>query len=345
LAAEPKSEPRFSRLKSWRCGALAALAVCLAIALAGAAGAQQPGPQLTVSKGKLAAALHCQGKIAGAAKEPVLLSTGTGATGGELYALLKPALDRYSHPVCYIDYPSFTTADVQISVQYLVFATRRISRLADRPIAIYGISQGALLPRIALDYWPGLVAKVTDVIAAAGPQHGSTASVGTPCSRSNPCAPAIWQQIAGSNILRALSHQLDQSPGTTGWTTVRSLNDEVVQPQSGPHPASVLRGASNILIQSVCPGRQRNHVGTSADSVTFAALVDAVAHRGPAKAARFPANVCAKQYAPGIDDQGADAGIAAYYGVLADRIFNRVPKVPAEPRVRAWAKRVPPVGY
>jgi hypothetical protein len=30
--------------------------------------------------------------------------------------------------------------------------------------------------------------------------------------------------------------------------------------------------------------------------------------------------------------------IAAYYGVLADRILNRVPKVPAEPRVRAWAK-------
>lgn len=313
---------------------LAALALCLAALSASPAAAR--APRLTVPKAKLAAAFHCKGKLAGARSEPILLSSGTGSTGGDLYLLMKPALDRYGHPVCYVDYPQYTTADLQVSAQYLVYAIRRASRAADRPLAVYGISQGALLPRIAITYWPGLAAKVTDVIAAAGTQHGTTVGRGG-CSAGNPCAPALWQQIAGSNFLRALNRQPDESPGATAWTTVRSLNDQVVQPQSGRHPTSALEGASNILIQSVCPGRHRDHAGTIADSVTFAALVDAVAHRGPARIARLPADVCAKEFAPGIDDQAAAAGIAAYYGVLVDRIFNRVPKVPAEPHVRSWA--------
>src|SRR3954452_8865445 len=162
-------------------------------ALLAAAPASAAEPQLTVPQADLAAAFHCNGKINHATKEPILLSTGTGATGGELYASLKPVLDRYGHPSCYVDYPDYTPADVQISAQYLVFAIRKAERLADRPIAIYGISQGGLLPRIALTYWPSLGRKVTDVIAAAGTQHGTTASVGSPCSASNPCAPAIWQ--------------------------------------------------------------------------------------------------------------------------------------------------------
>ena len=32
-----------------------------------------------------------------------------------------------------------------------------------------------------------------------------------------------------------------------------------------------------------------------------------------------------------------DSAIAAYYGVLINRIFNQVPKTPKEPRVRNWA--------
>src|SRR4051794_5658319 len=272
-------------------------------------------PQLTVPQAKLAAAFHCNGKIRNATKEPILLSTGTGATGGELYASLKPVLDRYGHPSCYVDFPDYTTADVQISAQYLVFAIRKTERLADRSLAIYGISQGALLPRIALTYWPSLGRKVTDVIAAAGTQHGTTVGEGS-CSSSTPCAPAIWQQAADSNFLRALNGQPDESPGQTSWTTVRSLNDQVVQPQNGPHPTSALEGASNILIQRVCPGKKQDHIGTIFDSVTFAALVDAVAHRGGAKTSRFPASTCSTKYARPLDEQQTDNAIAAYYGVL-----------------------------
>ena len=72
-----------------------------------------------------------------------------------------------------------------------------------------------------------------------------------------------------------------EAPGPTAWTTVRSAADEAVQPQTGPHPTSALKGATNILIQAVCPGRDASHIGTAFDSVTFAAFADALATRAP----------------------------------------------------------------
>ena len=86
---------------------------------------------------------------------------------------------------------------------------------------------------------------------------------------------------------------------------MRSATDEVVQPQTGPHPTSALRGATNILIQAVCPGRVTTHVGTAVDSVTFAAFLDAISHKGAAKVSRLPADVCAHPYAPGLDEATA----------------------------------------
>ena len=79
-----------------------------------------------------------------------MLVTGTGATGDEAYAIGKGAFDAYGHPVCTVNFPDFTTADIQVSVQYLVNGIRAMGRRAGQPIAIIGISQGGLLPRFAL---------------------------------------------------------------------------------------------------------------------------------------------------------------------------------------------------
>lgn len=139
-----------------------------------------------------------------------------------------------------------------------------MSRRAGSFVAVFGLSQGGLLPRIALTYWPSLRTKVSDVIAAAGPQHGTTDTQFTRCALQRlDCPPAVFQQAAGSNFLQALNTgERDETPGPTSWTTVRSTTDEVVQPQTGPHLTSALTGATNVLIQSVCPGREVTHTGT-----------------------------------------------------------------------------------
>ena len=314
-----------------------ALALTVALTLIAAAPAAAAEPELTVSKAKLAAALHCTEGIDDAARTPMMIVTGTGASGAEAYGIAKPALDVYGAPVCYVDFPNFTTADVQVSVQYLVHGLRAMSRRAGRRVAVVGISQGGLLPRIALTYWPSLRAKVSDVISAAGTQHGTTAGRGGCKADPDGCIPAAWQQAAGSRFLRALNSRRDETPGPTAWTTVRSSTDEVVQPQTGAHPTSALKGATNLLIQDVCPGRQVTHIGTALDSVTWAAAADAIAHAGPAKRSRLPADVCSHPFAAGLDESGTRAIVDAAGGLTAGR-YDSQPKVRREPKLRPWAK-------
>ena len=306
--------------------------------LAGAAPGAAADPPLTVPKAKLDAALHCHGKLQGAKRQPIMLVTGTGATGDEAYAIGKGAFDAYEHPVCTVNFPDFTTADIEVSVQYLVNGIRSMERRAGRPIAVIGISQGGLLPRFALTYWPSLRAQVTDVLAAAGTEHGTTLFDPAACAADG-CAPAVWQQAPGPSSWPPSTPSPTRRPGPTAWTTVRSATDEVVQPQTGPHPTSALKGATNILIQSVCPGRLVSHIGTVLDSVTFAAFTDAIAHKGAARIARLPKDVCAHPYAPGLDEAGTNAILGASGNLITPRLVNQVPRVAAEPPVRAYARR------
>lgn len=321
--------------------ALLALAAVSSLTAASATSASAAEPALTVGPKALAASLHCVGPLANAKRTPIMLVTGTGASGAEAYAIGKGALDDYGAPVCYVDFPNFTTADIQVSVQYLVSGLRVMSRRAGRRVAVFGISQGALLPRVALTYWPSLRTKVSDVIAAAGTQHGTTTGSAAAC-RISGCIPAGWQQAAGSRFQRALNAQPDETPGPTSWTTVRSQTDEVVRPTTGPHPTSALRGATNVLIQSVCPGRKVTHIGTALDSVTFALTRDAIGHAGPAKVARLPTDICANRYAAGLDPVATSGLLGAATSLTGGRNAGQ-PKVTREPALRAWFTRVPAV--
>jgi hypothetical protein len=299
------------------------------------------GPALTVPEADLAAAFHCPIDPTNAQTTPLMFVTGTGTTGDQAYLIGQDAFEAYGHPVCFMNFPDFMTADIQISVQYLVYGLRREFEMAGRRVAVAGISQGGLLPRFALTYWPDLRRTVSDVIAAAGTQHGTTIDGG--CSPTTPCPPAGWQQLAGSNLLDALNGQPDETPGRVSYTTVRSLTDQTVQPQGGKHPTSALNGATNILIQDVCPGRQTTHIGTIVDSVTFAALLDAVGHdgrekKGAAKVSRLPADVCDHPYATGLDEATTTAFLTASGGLVSGQ-QDAAPKVPAEPPVRKVFKR------
>jgi triacylglycerol lipase len=327
------AKPRFA---TW--AVLAIFASLLLAAVPAAGKSRQPKePPIAIPRTALEGSFHCHAELAGATREPVLFVTGTGATGEQGYLIGQGAFDAFGHPVCDVDFPDYTTADIQVSVQYLVYAIRRMYAESGRRIAIVGISQGGLLPRFALTYWPSLRPMVTDVLAAAGTQHGTTVGAGG-CSATAPCPPAYWQQAAGSNLLKALNAQPLEAPGPTAWTTVRSATDEAVQPTTGPHPTSALEGATNILIQAVCPGRVVTHIGTAFDSVTFAAFADAISHKGPAHVSRLPADVCAHPYAPGLNEQLAAAFLTGSGSLIASQ-EAAVPRVTAEPKVRAYVKR------
>jgi hypothetical protein len=325
--------------KGIRCAAVVLGASTCVAAPGGAARVAAAGkePRLTVKASLLSAALTCHGSVKSGAKSPIIFAPGTGSDGSQVYALGKGAFQAIGRPVCVVSFPNHSTADLQISVQYLVAAIRTISRRARRAIAVVGVSQGGLLARVALTYWPSLRDRVTDVVSVAGTQHGTTVVAGILCEVRG-CPPAIWQQAAGSHFLKALNDGRPETFGPTSWTTVRSATDELVEPETGPSPTSSLRGAANVLIQAVCPGRRTSHLGTAVDSVTIAAIADAVTHRGPAKVSRFPRNICAHPYGTGLDPK-----LTALFLQLAQQRFSQaltgVPLVRREPRVQPWLKR------
>lgn len=314
-------------------------AVLLSAWLATVTPAPAKEPRLTVDRPALMAALTCHGDVRTRRSLPILVVPGTGSDGSQVYALGKGAFDAIGLRTCTVGLPDRATADLQISVQYVVHAIRALSRGSKRRIAVAGISQGGLLARVALTYWPSLRRRVTDVVTAAATHHGAsgTAESATRCLVDG-CPPAIWQQAAGSRFLRSLNDGRDETPGRVAYTTVRSATDEVVQPQTGPAPTSGLTGAVNILVQDVCPGRVTTHIGTAVDSVTIAALHDAVTHTGPARVARFPADVCAHPYGTGLDEQRTSAFLTVA-GELFARGVVTVPVVRAEPPVRRWMRR------
>jgi hypothetical protein len=307
-------------------------------------------PPLTVPKPELDRALICHAQVANARTEPVLLIAGTGAGGTEFWTAgpnAQAALLRAGHPSCYLNLPGFATGDLQTAAEYVVAGIREMRRRAGRPIGVYGWSQGGLLPRWALTFWPRLRRYVADVVAVAAPQHGTTggalgsAFVDAACRPRPGCPPAAWQQVVNSHLLKALNARADETPGrSTAWTTVRTLTDELVQPQLGPYPTSSLFGARNILIQSICPGRTTTHFAAPYDSVSFAALIDAVEHRGGARRSRFARDVCARPYGADLDPRTTERAIDAAFGLFINRVVNAGPKVGAEPPVRRYARIV-----
>ena len=316
--------------------ALLALAGLLLTALALPAAAGR-GPKRnegwnTVATRDVRAALHCQPGALRPHTTPVLLVSGTSIDGSEWWTNgFQDALAAAGHKSCYVDLPGHALGDVQVSAEYIAHAIRRMSRGNTRQVSIYGWSQGGVLPRLALAVWPDLRDEVEDVVAIAGPQHGTA---GNNCSAS-PCKPALWQQSVGSNLLRTLNSRGDETPGPTDWTTARTANDSVVIPVD----TAVLEGATNVLVQDVCPGRTSDHVQIPFDSVSFALLLDALENEGPADPERLPAGVCDDLFAPGLDPAQVEADFAALLPTIINRFVGQeVADVPAEPPVRLFPR-------
>ena len=133
-----------------------------------------------------------------------------------------------------------------------------------------------MVPRWALRFWPGTRALVDDQIGLAPSNHG-TESAQFVCG--NGCAPAVWQQAAGSHFINALNSRQETFPGIS-YTQVYTRTDEVVTPNSNDNGSSSLHGGggaiTNVAIQDVCPADLTEHNGLgTADNTAYALAIDA----------------------------------------------------------------------
>jgi len=324
----------------------AILAAVFALAVPGAASAityapvDTPGPALSVPEAQLDASIECDGAVDNATVTPVLLVPATGVNPHENYFWnWEPALTSLGIPWCAVTLPGHSLGDIQVAGEYVVNAIRTMFHRAGRPISIMGHSQGGMVPRWALRFWPDTRAMVDDQIGFAGSNHGSAAD--PTCATG--CSPAFQQQHAGSEFLKALNSGQETFPGIS-YTEIYTHNDEVVTPNADDSGSSSLHGGggmiTNVAIQDACPADTNEHlrVGT-VDPAAYALAIDALSHPGPATdpAAPFAATECPplKPFMPGVNPatEAADeigAGVALFTNIGA------YPPVQSEPPLKCY---------
>lgn len=232
--------------------------------------------------------------------------------------------------------PNHAMDDIQVSSEYVVAAVRTMAARTHRRVSIIGHSQGGLEPRWALRWWPDVRAHVSRYIGLASPNHGIDAA--DLCVSSGNCWPAVWQFAHGSKFLAALNSG-SETPGTTAYTAVYTLTDELVQPAL-PAPTAALARAANsstIAIQDICPGRPVNHIALMDDAVAYAIVLDALHSTRPAQAAHISRLTCAQVTMPGLTPLDAVVGNATTYAA-AGAGFAAEPGVHSEPPLAPYAR-------
>src|SRR4051794_37197635 len=321
--------------------AISTLAALLALAAPASAGppVDKPGPPLSVARATLDASLQCTGTIGPGGPTPVLLVPGTGEDPDFYDWNYMPALTKLGIPWCAVTFPSHATADIQVNGEYVVNAIRTMHARAGRRISLIGHSQGGMVPRWALRFWPDTREMVDDLVGLAPSNHG-TITAEPSCATA--CNVASWQQKDGSHFLAALNDPQETFAGIS-YTVAYSHTDEVVTPNADEKTgSSALRTGdgriSNVAIQDICPADTSEHLQLgSYDAVGYALAIDALTHDGPADPKRIDPAVCAQPAQPGVDPVTGPGDAAAAYAKVLDQFGTGSPNVSAEPPLACYA--------
>jgi len=208
----------------------------------------------------------------------------------------------------------------QIAGEYVVYAIRTMVASSGRRVEIVGHSQGGMVPRWALRFWPDTRALVDDVIGLSASNHG-TLDANVVCVLT--CAPAIWQQRSNAAFIAALNSIQETIPGIS-YTDIYTNTDEVVVPNFGPAGSSSLQGGggaiTNVAIQQVCPLDLTEHIGIAIYDITaFHIARDALTHPDPADPSRVPRSICLQPLMPGVNPVAFPLNFASTLGTVRRR--------------------------
>jgi pimeloyl-ACP methyl ester carboxylesterase len=304
-----------------------------------------PGPPLDVSQAQLDANLTCNGTLAGSAKTPVLLVPGTTVNPRVNYSWnWEPALTALGIPWCAVELPGQAMEDIQIAGEYVAGEIRAMHARAGGKIDVVGHSQGGMVPRWALRWWPDTRAMVDDLIGFAPSNHG-TIDAEALCIPD--CAPAIWQQRDNSDFVKALNSGQETFHGVS-YSAIYTHTDEVVFPNLNSSGSSSLHGGdgdvANVALQDVCPLDVSEHllIGT-VDPVAYALAIDAMTHPGPADPSRISAAVCSQLAMPGVNPLTLATDFTSLTVAIGSTLAT-FPHVPAEPKLACYVTATCPAG-
>lgn len=298
---------------------------------------ERPGPALSVPAATLDAALACSGQIADASRNPVLLVPGTDLDPSPNYSWnYERALTAMRWPYCTITLPQHTTADIQIAGEYIVYALRTMAGRARRKVDVLGFSQGGMVPRWALRFWPDTRGLVQDFVALDPSNHG-TADAALACQFS--CVPADRQQENTSHFIQALNSSAETF-APINYTVIYSRADEIVVPNADSTGSSSLHTGSgrivNIAVQEICPNDASDHLAMgSYDAVGYALAIDALSRSSTADAGHVPLTVCSQPFQPGVNPATFASDYFGYLSAIGNA-QSTSPTVTSEPPLACY---------
>ena len=297
----------------------------------------QRGPRLSVPKAQLDASLSCSGSLRGLQRDPILLVPGTTLTPEVNFGWnYMRAFDQLGWRWCAVTLPHDATGDIQVAGEYVVSALRTMSRQSGRDVDVVGYSQGGMVPRWALRFWPDTRDLVDDLIGLSPSNHG-TVVADVACQRD--CTPANHQQASQSAFMAALNSGTETFGGID-YTVAYTATDEIVVPNTPPNASSALRTGdgriANIALQELCPTNTADHFAIgSSDPVGYAIVTDALVHDGPAVRDRISRTVCAQLVHPGVNPATFPSDFTGMVGYAGDSEGDAA-KMPEEPPLQPY---------
>ncbi|MCW2140888.1 esterase/lipase family protein [Actinoplanes cyaneus] len=280
------------------------------------------------------ATLHCTGNPAASARAgrtPVLLIHGTTSNSRANFSWnWDRAFDAEGRAHCDVDLPDSGNGDIQVAAEHVVHAIRHLHRLAGTRIDLLGHSQGGMIGRWAMKYYPDTRAMVDDYVSLAASNHG-TKEFDVQCAAQTVCSAAYWQQRAGSAFLTALNDGPQTWPGVS-YTQIYTRYDEIILPY-GLSALPAAPNVTNVAVQDLCPLETVEHFGMAYDNAAWLLGIDAIRHPGPARLSRISRATCGWPLMPAVDPLRFPANSAA---ALAQSVKSMLttPQLPAEPPLR-----------
>lgn len=307
----------------------------------------------TLSEAQLRKAIFTPEGFTYGAKHPVLFVPGSASYGGTVFAAnLRKLLTgkAYADPV-WLNVPGALLNDAQTNAEYVAYAIAYLSSFSSSgKVSVISWSQGGLITQWVLKYFPSTRSRVANFLPIAADFDGSIlANVFCLSAFSNialaPCPPAVFQQQATSDFVRALRRNSGDS-AYVPTTSFFSATDEIVQPMSGTLASAFMKdtrnvGVTNVEFQKICKGKPAGgfygHAGSLFHPLAGALIVDALTNEGPGRLERIDVEAeCGRLAAVGldVDDVIATSANVVTSGVI---LLTYPDRRIVEPMLRAYA--------
>ncbi|SCL23823.1 lipase family alpha/beta hydrolase [Micromonospora inyonensis] len=214
--------------------------------------------------------------VGASATNPVIVVGGLSGVA-IAYEPLAARLRGDGHRVSIYQLPGLGLGDIAASARsFSGYVAQVRANTGAAKVDLVAHSEGGLVSRYYLKYLGG-TGSVGRLSTLGSPHYGTyIADIATFLGLGDCIGIVACQQMAiGSAFLNDLNAG-DDTPGTVRYTTIRTLQDELVRPTQN---ATLADGAVNALVQTWCPVRIVGHLGLVLDGTTYTMVQDALADR------------------------------------------------------------------